>query len=66
MGRWLLAIVVYDKCYRIGGTLTLNDLSETEIGDWKMSNLSAYAVQQGWLSVQDDAVTLTTAGLRAV
>jgi hypothetical protein len=69
MGRRLLEIVVYDKCCRIGGTLTLNDLAETsEIGDWKMPNFKlafAYAVGQGWLIVADDALTLTTAGLAA-
>jgi hypothetical protein len=37
IGRRLLEIVVYDRRCRIGGTLTLDDLSETsEIGDWKM------------------------------
>jgi hypothetical protein len=36
LGRRLLEIVVYDKRCRIGGTLTLDDLTETEIGDWKM------------------------------
>ena len=49
--------------------LTLDDLAATsEIGDWKMSAFKAgcsYAVSQGWLIVQDDAVTLTTAGLAA-
>ena len=41
MGRRLLEIVVYDKCCRIGGTLTLDDLAETEIGDWKMPDFKA-------------------------
>ena len=67
MGRRLLEIVVYDKRCRIGGTLTLDDLAETsEVGDWKMPNFKtacAFAVGQGWLIVQDDVLTLTTAGL---
>jgi hypothetical protein len=69
LGRRLLEIVVYGKCCRIGGTLTLDYLAETsEVGDWKMPDFKAacaYAVSQGWLIVQDDAVTLTTAGLGA-
>jgi hypothetical protein len=67
-GRRLLEIVVYDKCCRIGGKLSLDDLAETEIGDWKMPDFNAacsYAASQGWLIVQDDVVTLTTAGLAA-
>jgi len=61
-------IVVYDKCCRIGDKLTLDDLAGTEIGDWSMPDFKAaraYAATQGWLIVQDDAVTLTTAGLAA-
>ena len=54
---------------RIGGTLTLDDLAETsEIGDWKMPDFKAactYAASQGWLIVEDDTLTLTTAGLGA-
>jgi hypothetical protein len=68
IGRRLLEIVVYDKCCRIGGKLSLDDLAETEIGDWKMPQFRAacsYAVSQGWLTVQDDTLTLTTAGLAA-
>ena len=69
LGRRLLEIVVYDKSCRIGGTLTLDDLAETsEVGDWKMPEFKtacAYAVSQGWLIVEDDALTLTTAGLAA-
>ena len=44
----------------------LDDLAETEIGDWSMPDFRAaraYAASQGWLIVQDDAVTLTRAGL---
>ena len=51
---------------RIGGTLTLDDLAETEIGDWKMPDFRlacSYAASQGWLIVEDDVLTLTTAGL---
>ena len=68
IGRRLLEIVVYDKGCRIGGKLSLDDLAETEIGDWKMPQFRAacsYAACQGWLIVQDDALTLTTAGLAA-
>ena len=53
---------------RIGGTLTLDDLAESEIGDWKMPDFKAacaYAASQGWLIVEDDAVTLSRAGLAA-
>ena len=68
LGRRLLEIVVYDRCCRIGGTQSLDDLSETEIGDWTMPNFRAacaYAASQGWLVVQDDVLRLTIAGLRA-
>ena len=69
IGRRLLEIVVYDKRCRIGGKLTLDDLAETEVGDWRMPDFKAacsYAASQGWLIVQDDMLTLTTAGLGAV
>jgi hypothetical protein len=68
IGRRLLQIVVYDKRCRIGGTLTLDDLAETEIGDWKMPDFRAacsFAASQGWLVVRDDVFTLTTAGFAA-
>ena len=69
LGRRLLEIVVYDKACRIGVKLTLDDLVDTsEVGDWKMPAFKAactYAVSQGWLIVQDDTLTLTTAGLAA-
>ena len=69
IGRRLLEIVVYDKCCRIGGTLTLDDLAETsEVGDWKMPDFRAacsYAAQQGWLIVEGNVLTLTMAGLAA-
>jgi hypothetical protein len=68
MGRRLLAIIVYEKCCRVGGTLSLDDLAETEIGDWTMRNFRdacGYAASQGWLIVKDDVLVLTTAGLRA-
>jgi hypothetical protein len=41
IGRRLLEIVVYDKRCRVGGTLTLDDLAESEIGDWKMPDFRA-------------------------
>jgi hypothetical protein len=69
IGRKLLDIVVYEKKCRIGGKLFLDDLVETtEIGDWKMPDFRAactYAVCQGWLIVEGDCLTLTTAGLAA-
>ena len=68
-GRRLLEIIVYEKSYRIGGKLSVNDIAETEIGDWKMPDFKAacaYAASQGWLMVEDDVLTLTTAGMRAV
>jgi hypothetical protein len=61
MGRRLLEIVVYDKYCRIGGTLPLDDLAETAIGDWKVSQFKAtcaYAVSHGLLIVVDNALTL--------
>ena len=67
-GRRLLEIVVYDKCCRIGGSLRLDDLADSEIGDWTMPNYRTacrYAASQGWLVVGDDTLTLTIAGLRA-
>ncbi len=52
-----------------GAMPPLDDLAETsEIGDWKMPDFKAacsYAVSQGWLIVQHDTLTLTTAGLAA-
>ena len=68
IGRRLLEIVVYGKLCPIGRTLTLDDLAETEIGDWKMPDFKAacsYAASQGWLIVGDDGLTLTVAGLGA-
>ena len=69
IGRRLLEIVVYRKSCRVGGTLTLDELAETsEVGDWKMPDFKAacsFAVSQGWLIIQDDVLTLTTAGLAA-
>jgi hypothetical protein len=68
MSRRLLQIVVYEKSCGIGRTLSLNDLAETEIGDWTMPTFRAacrYAASQGWLTVQYATVTLTIAGLRA-
>jgi hypothetical protein len=64
-----LEIFVYDKQCRIGGTPTLDGLAETsEVHDRKIPDFKAacaYAVSQGWLIVEDDVLTLTTAGLRA-
>ena len=44
------------------------DADPGEIGDLKMPDFkmaSTYAACQGWLIVQDDMLTLTTAGLAA-
>lgn len=69
IARRLLQIVVYDKACRIGATLTLDDLVDTsEVGDWKMPDFRmacSYAASQGWLIVEDDALTLTIAGSAA-
>jgi hypothetical protein len=68
LGRRLLEIVVYGKCCRIGDTLTLDDLAETPIGDRKMPDFKmacSNAASQGWLIVENDRLTLTTAGLAA-
>ena len=68
LGRRLLEIIVYGKRCRIGTTVSVDDLEPTEVGDWKMPDFKAactYAASQGWLIVQDDGVTLTTAGLAA-
>ena len=68
-GRRLLEIIVYKRRCRIGGTLILDDLATTEIGDWTMPRFraaAAFAAAQGWLIVEDDMLTLTPAGLRAV
>jgi hypothetical protein len=47
----------------------VDDLAETsEIGDRRMPAFKAacsYAASQGWLIVEDDVLTLTTAGLGA-
>lgn len=69
IGRRLLDVVVYGKSCRIGRKLILDDLVETtEIGDWKMPDFRAgcsYAASQGWLIIEKDGLTLTTAGLAA-
>ena len=69
LGRRLLAVLVYAKRCRSGGSVTVDDLVETsEIGDWKMPDFKAacaYAASQGWLIVQGGVLTLTTAGLAA-
>ena len=69
IGRKLLEIIVYHEGCRIGGKLSVDDLVETsEIGDWKMPDFKmacSYAASQGWLIVEDDGLTLTTAGLAA-
>jgi hypothetical protein len=69
MGRRLLDVVVYRKNCRNGNRLELDDLSETsEVGDWKMADFKmacGYAASQGWLKIEGDTLTLTTAGLAA-
>ena len=68
-GRKLLRVVVYDRDCRIGDRVELATLAETsEVGDWNMSEYRAacgYAASQGWLTVEGDTLTLTTAGLAA-
>jgi len=67
-GRRLLGVIVYHKRCRIGSRMTLHDLEATEIGDRKMPDFKeacTYAASQGWLIVQNDSLTLTTAGLAA-
>lgn len=69
MGRKLLDVMVYDKSCRIGDSLELSDLAEnSEVGDWKMPDFKmacTYAASQGWLVIDRDTLTLTTAGLAA-
>jgi hypothetical protein len=69
IGHKLLEIVVYGRTCRVGGKLSVDDLVESsEVGDWKMPDFKmacTYAASQGWLIVEDDTLTLTTAGLAA-
>jgi hypothetical protein len=68
LGRKLLGVIVYGQNCRVGSKLTLDDLEATEVGDWSMPDFRAacaYAASQGWLTVQSDLLTLTTAGLAA-
>jgi hypothetical protein len=69
IARKLLDVIVYHKHSRIGDMLTLDDLIETsDIGDWKMSDFEMarnYAAAQGWLIIEGDRLTLTTAGSAA-
>ena len=65
----MLDIIVYDKACRIGARLSLDELADSsEVGDWKMPDFRLacrYAASQGWLVVDGDNLTLTTAGLAA-
>jgi hypothetical protein len=65
IGRNLLNIVVYAKGCRIGDKVVLDDLAETsEVGDWMMPDFKmacTYAASQGWLVIDGDTLTLTTA-----
>ena len=66
LGRRLLEIIVYRQNCRTGGHVSVDDLDATDIGDWKMSDYKAacaYAASQGWLVIENDILTLTTAGL---
>ncbi len=69
IARRLLDIIVYSKSCRIGAKLSLDELADSsEVGDWKMPDFRLacrYAASQGWLVVNDDSLTLTTAGLAA-
>lgn len=67
--RRLLDIIVYSKSCRIGAKLSMDELADSsEVGDWKMPDFRLacrYAASQGWLVVDEDSLTLTTAGLAA-
>ena len=67
--RRSIALGSLENVCRFGGTFSLDDLAETpEVGDWKMPDFKAacsYAASQGWLIVQDNALTLTALGLAA-
>ncbi len=68
LGRKLLEIIVYQQNCRVGAKLTLDNLGASEVGDWSMPDFRSacgYAASQGWLTVRDDLLTLTTAGLAA-
>ena len=70
MGRRLLEIVVYSKHCRFRRRRSLWTILPRlpEVRDWKMPDFKAacsYAASQGWLIVQDNALTLTAAGLAA-
>lgn len=68
MGRKLLGVIVYQMGCRMDGRLSVDDLSGTEIGDWKMPDFRAactFAACQGWLIVNDGTLTLTRAGFAA-
>ena len=67
-GRRLLEIVVYQALPDRRDGDPRRSGGDAEIGDWMMPQFKtacAYAASQGWLIVQDDVLTLTTAGLRA-
>ena len=64
MARRLMEIIIYQRACRVGETLSLDGLAETEIGDWTMPQFRTareYAVCQGWLVAQDDVLRLTVA-----
>jgi hypothetical protein len=69
IGRNLLNILVYAKGCRVGDKVVLDDLAETsEVGDWMMPDFKmacTYAASQGWLVIEGDTLTLTTAGSAA-
>jgi hypothetical protein len=69
VGRRLLGVIVYKKGCHIGDKVILDDLADTtEVGDWKMPDFKmacAYATSQGWLVIDRDTLTLTTAGSAA-
>ena len=69
IGRRLLDVIVYGKSCRIGDRVVVDDLAETsEVGDWKMPDFKmacTYAASQGWLVIEGNTLTLTTAGSAA-
>jgi len=50
---------------RVGSKLTLDDLADTGIGDWKMPDFKTACAYAASLIVRDDVLTLSTAGLAA-
>jgi hypothetical protein len=69
IGRRLLDVIVHLKNSHSGDSFTISNLVETtEVGDWTMPDVriaQTYAASHGWLVVEGDTLTLTTAGWSA-